>query len=84
MFRFLPLASRMMPRLIKTMFLTVGLYTMTTQAPFLNQTSCFTFKSDDTIDPINNLLVQVVKVGVDGDTLGYAFCIEENILVTVR
>ena len=57
---------------------------MTIQAPFLNKTSCFTFKSDDTIDPINNLLVQVVKVGVDGDTLGYAFCIEENILVTVR
>lgn len=45
---------------------------------------CFTFKVDDNVDPINSLLSQVVKVAVDGDTLGYAFCIEENILVTVR
>lgn len=49
---------------------------------FGQKTYCFNFKDNDEIDPINNLLSQVVKVCIDGDTLGYAFCIDENILVT--
>jgi hypothetical protein len=83
--RIYPLAARFMPRFFKTVMLGVGLYLLP-QNPlyFAQKTYCFNFKENDVIDPINNLLSQVVKVCIDGDTLGYAFCIEENILVTAR
>lgn len=83
--RLYPLASRMLPRFLKTFMLGVGLY-MLPHRPFSfgQKTYCFNFKENDQIDPINNLLSQVVKVCIDGDTLGYAFCIDENILVTAR
>ena len=83
--RLYPLAARVMPRFFKTFMLGVGLYLLPKSPLTLTpKTYCFNFKENDDIDPINNLLSQVVKVCIDGDTLGYAFCIEDNILVTAR
>jgi len=75
--RLIPIGSRILPRLFKTFILGFTLYNIPQQhLPFITKWQCFNFKGEDEIDPINNLLSQVVKVCVDGDTLGYAFCIE--------
>ena len=86
MFRRLFTSPLFFNRLFKTSLFTYTLYNLSNNLILKNHSDpqCFTFKSDDSVDPINSLLSQVVKVAVDGDTLGYAFCIEENILVTVR
>ncbi len=64
-------------RLFKTSLFTYTLFNISNNLILkkYQKTHCFTFKGDDSVDPINSLLSQVVKVAVDGDTLGYAFCI---------
>lgn len=83
----LPIVARSLPQMFKVSLIGLSLYGMSENGfgPLqMNPVRCFTFKNDSEVDPINNLLTQVFKIGVDGDTIGYAFCIAEGVLVTAR